>query len=67
MSEAVIRPDETNRIYLGNGVYLSFDGYNIWLRTPREFDVHEIAIERPLWAALKHYIERHQAAFKEGS
>jgi hypothetical protein len=36
---------ETHAGYLGDGVYVTFDGYNIWLRTQRGFDMHEISLE----------------------
>ena len=43
--------------YLGDGVYASHDGYQVWLRTRREdgFD-HRIALEPPVAAALMSYI-----------
>lgn len=34
-----------NETYIGDGVYASFDGYQIWLRTPREQGDHEIALD----------------------
>lgn len=30
--------------YLGDGVFARFDGYQIWLRTPRDSGEHEIAL-----------------------
>jgi hypothetical protein len=41
--------------YLGDGVYASFDGYQIWLRTPRHGGVHEIALEPEVFEALLQY------------
>lgn len=41
--------------YLGDGVYASFDGYQIWLRAPRERGDHEIALEPEVWRALVEY------------
>lgn len=46
-------PDE----YLGDGVYASFDGYQVWLRTQRG-GVHEIALEPAVFHALTDYVER---------
>lgn len=47
--------DET---YLGDGVYASFDGYQVWLRAERDGMHHRIAIEDEVWVALKSYIAR---------
>jgi hypothetical protein len=54
----MVRPEDTIRgtnTYLGDGVYASFDGYQIWLRTPRENCWHEIALEPPVLEALDAY------------
>jgi hypothetical protein len=47
------RPNET---YLGDGLYASFDGYQVWLRAPREHDDHEIALEPSVLDAFDKYI-----------
>ncbi|MGL4356160.1 MAG: hypothetical protein ACRCTP_20290 [Aeromonas popoffii] len=44
--------------YLGDGVYASFDGYQIWLRTEGMDGVNEIAIDDQSWAALLAYRDR---------
>lgn len=62
-------PEETNSgTYLGDGVYASFDGYQVWLRTPRESGWHEIALEPPVLAALEEYVQslRSPGAAREG-
>lgn len=41
--------------YLGDGVYGSFDGYQIWLRAERDGMTHEIAIEPEVLASLNAY------------
>jgi hypothetical protein len=41
--------------YIGDGVYASFDGFNIWLRTQRETGWHEIALEPEVLDALLAY------------
>lgn len=41
--------------YLGDGVYASFDGYQIWLRTPRLTGDHTIALEPKVFEALLQY------------
>jgi len=49
----------TNETYLGDGVYASFDGYQIWLRT-EDFTTngilnHHIALESDVFAQLIEY------------
>jgi hypothetical protein len=41
--------DET---YLGDGVYASFDGWQICLRAPRENGDHVVFLEPSLWSNL---------------
>ncbi|MCO4170235.1 hypothetical protein K8D10_00265 [Aeromonas veronii] len=51
--------------YLGDGVYASFDGYQIWLRTEAMDGVNEIAIDDQTWAALVAYRDRLTATHNE--
>jgi hypothetical protein len=45
--------------YLGDGVYASFDGYQIWLETERGDGAwHRIALEPPVMTALVAYAGR---------
>lgn len=44
--------------YLGDGVYASFDGYQIWLHLERHDSPPLIAIEIQVYDALKHYAKR---------
>jgi hypothetical protein len=41
--------------YLGDGLYASFDGYQITLRAPRENGDHYVALEPSVYAALVKY------------
>lgn len=34
-----------NEVYLGDGLFASFDGFQFKLRTPREFGDHEVYLE----------------------
>ncbi len=43
--------------YLGDGVYASFDGYQVWLRTERGDGWHEIALEPSVFESLIGYVE----------
>jgi hypothetical protein len=47
--------DRRDPRYLGDGVYASHDGYQIWLRAERDGRVHEIALEPEVLAALATY------------
>lgn len=48
--------------YIGDGVYASFDGYQIWLRTQRlGNDWHEIALEPSVYVTLQDYVTRLRA------
>lgn len=42
--------------YIGDGVYVRFEGYQIWLRTPRESGDHEVALEPEVYEALTNYM-----------
>ena len=44
--------------YLHDGVYASFDGWQIKLRAPRENGDHVIYLEPQMWEELKRYVER---------
>jgi hypothetical protein len=58
--------DESQREYLGDAVYASFDGYHIWLRTSdgRNF-TNEIALEPAVYQALKRYAARIQSEMEK--
>lgn len=43
--------------YLGDGVYASFDGYQIWLRAERDGIQHRIAIESEVYDSLVAYVK----------
>ena len=45
-----------NETYLGDAVYASFDGYQIWLRTG-DGNNNRIALEPSVYAALARYHE----------
>lgn len=42
--------------FLGDGLYVSFDGYQIWLRAPREDGDHRVALEPQVWHRLNEYV-----------
>lgn len=45
------------KTYLGDGVYASFDGYQIWVHTERDTDVwNSIALEPEVMANLNEFM-----------
>ncbi len=49
----------TEKTYLGDGVYVSFDGFMLWLTTENGIEVtNRIALEPAVWEALKKYVEK---------
>jgi len=50
--------------YLGDGVYASFDGWHIWLRTgSHDSEENKVALEPGVYAALVRYHDRLQKRF----
>lgn len=47
-----------NEEYLGDGLYASFDGFQIKLRAPRWKGDHEVYMEGPVLAAFLAYVDR---------
>lgn len=43
--------------YLGDGLYASFDGWQIILRAPRSGGDHWVALEPEVWRALSRFAE----------
>lgn len=53
MTIDVMPKPEIEPEYMGDGVYASFDGYQIWLWTYREHGVHKIALEPAVYANIR--------------
>ena len=54
--------------YLGDGVYASFDGYQIWLKADRDERQHAIALDAETFDALMKYqrdLAARNAAFRD--
>jgi len=47
-----------NESYLGDGVYASFDGYQIWLDTRAQHPVNRIALEPNVYDAFRRFAEK---------
>lgn len=46
------RTRSTDERYLGDGVYASYDGYNVWLDTRAQEPIQQIALEPDVLVAL---------------
>lgn len=51
-------PELNVETYLGDGLYVSFDGEHIRLRAPRFDTDHWVALERDVYRALLHWVAR---------
>jgi hypothetical protein len=49
--------EERNR-YIGDGVYASFDGWHVWLRTERDGALHAIALEPLVFDSLLQFYKK---------
>lgn len=52
------KPERPEPSYLGDGVYATFDGYQIWLSTVPGGGNSRIAIEPAVYHALREYGRR---------
>ena len=44
-------------VYLGDGLYASFDGYQVILRTERKPSDHWVALDPEVWLGLRRFID----------
>ena len=49
---------QQDKDYIGDGVYVYHDGYQIWLETQRERSIERIALEYETYNSLKRYAKR---------
>lgn len=49
-------PAENDEHYLGDGLYVKFDGYQLVLRAPRLTDDHFVALDPFIWRALRDWV-----------
>lgn len=52
-------PPQSAETYLDDGLYASFDGYNVILRAPREGGDHFVGLEPAVYAALREWMQRY--------
>jgi hypothetical protein len=48
----------TKEVYLGDGLYASYDGYHLCLRAPRGYDDHEVFLEPAILQEFLSFIEK---------
>jgi hypothetical protein len=53
-------PAFNQETYLGDGLYVSFDGWHVCLRAPRSEGNHWIALEPMVYQNLKRWMEAHK-------
>ena len=46
-----------DEVYLGDGLYASFDGYQIKLRAPRNNGDHEVYLEAPVLKEFGRFVK----------
>jgi len=51
--------EKKTRVYIGDGVYATFDGYAVTLDTQRNHGTHYIVLEPSILQALILYAEKH--------
>ncbi len=56
---------ESNEVYLGDGLYASFDGWSVNLRAPRENGDHWVGIEPEVWKNLLEFRRAAIAGLRE--
>lgn len=50
--------EERKEVYLGDGLYASFDGWYIQLRAPREHGDHWVGLEPRVYEALRQFARK---------
>lgn len=53
--------------YLGDGLYASYDGYQIRLFTKRVTGTHEVFLDGAVWAALERFVTDVRASIPKES
>ena len=51
--------------YLGDGLYVSFDGFQVWLRAPRDHGDHYVALEPLVLSEFLRFLHQNQIIGKK--
>ncbi len=62
---SIIKENEANQTYLGDGLYACWDGFHIWLRAERSEGVHEIALDIDTLNSFKIFLESLRRSLEE--
>jgi hypothetical protein len=54
-------PTQGREEYLGDGLYASFDGWQVILRAPREGGDHVVALEPEVYRSLRNWLASYPA------
>jgi len=46
-----------DEVYLGDGLYVRYDGFLVWLRAPRDKEDHVVGLEPPVLEELEDYLK----------
>lgn len=57
--------ERSNERYIGDGLYASFDGWQVWLRAPRHDGDHEVALEPQVLSNLIDFAKESMRATAE--
>jgi hypothetical protein len=57
-------PELGKETYLGDGLYVSFDGWHIVLRAPRPEGDHVVALERDVYHNMLRWVADHAALWE---
>ncbi len=63
MSDQLL-PQQDAETYLGDGLYVSFDGWHIKLRAPRPGGDHFVAMERNVYHSMLKWVARYPALWE---
>ena len=51
--------------YIGDGLYVSFDGFSVWLRAPRSPEDHYVALEPLVLSEFLRFLHQNQIIGKK--
>lgn len=60
-------PEQNKETYLGDGLYISFDGMHIILRAPRLDGDHWVGLERPVYRAMLKWVAQYKVLWEHFS
>lgn len=49
---------KVSKVYLGDGAYAEWDGFHIWVSTPRQGYLHSVALDDECINSLLRFVEK---------